>query len=151
MPLQSNAVYHWHSPNHCRLYASGLEHVSKRSRFHFDGLVQERRNSSTLAIESRFSCTNFMFIQRILVIICDFFPKTSSDLTMLNGMHYTIITKKMHSTITTKKTIPLLDVEQKCLSNLNIDSKHLLVKETEKNLPHIFTQQKVVATATPQM
>ena len=26
--------------------------------YHFDGLVQERRNSSALAIELRFSCTN---------------------------------------------------------------------------------------------
>ena len=36
-------------------------------KLHIDGLVQERRNSSTLAMELRISCTNPSILQHILL------------------------------------------------------------------------------------
>ena len=32
--------------------------ISDKDQYHIDGLVQERRNSSALAMELRLSCTN---------------------------------------------------------------------------------------------
>ena len=39
-------------------YTSWPEEIFYRHHFQFDGLVQERRNSSALAMESRLFCTN---------------------------------------------------------------------------------------------
>ena len=39
-------------------YESALVQVSVGTKIRIDGLVQERRNSSALAMELRLSCTN---------------------------------------------------------------------------------------------